>query len=422
MNRSLLCIVIVVCAACATHDADPAGEWGFEDPPDEEAPAPEASPLPEATPDEPDVEPTPDRTCPTPDLRHWDPEEFDLELFRYFSCIHPPNQNVLFSPALARQTLIEFAEDQGGAEGEEIALLLGYPNLREATAAIAAYRASLLARRPRAAEGLRMHDLRRVEYSIPDVADDRLQEALSVEFFSPDCQAGECSFVPDHERWSETFLDELPPPGDDTHRAIVLRGQWEYDGVRYTPRGFDFQVTQAGVIPTRRILQRTQRAARTEDLWLLELPLVGGEVSVFLLWSELTPDQILQGLTTAELKELISGIDEPPSYPHIVHFPEFDLSQTLEIGVPLNLPQHLPIAGRVSADTDGLTFPSPLVLDSKIEESSGNQHLLGQSREGAEFRDPFLFIVYDHPTESILYLGRVARPVRFSDPDDFWAK
>lgn len=416
MKSFHLLILLTLVAACATHDAST--EWDLvddsPDPLDHEGSDDDDSPdgldlsddLDDATDDDEPVA----RTCSELDLDNWDPDDFAFELFHYFSCRRPADENLVFSPTLARLTLIELAEELGGAEGDEIAALLGAETVHEAAQTAVALRSQLLDRRPVDSSGYIVNAEAPVEYSIEEDDLDQLIAALGIEFFDTDC-SDSCRYVARNERWDEHFLDGASPDPNEYTQGMVLRGQWEHHS------GLEFNVIREFDRADRRRVPfprqgRDARYYRLGEINLIEFRLVGGEISLFLVDSPKQPDELTARLDNDLFQEWVDAMRSVSHYAS-VSYPPFDIVDSLDIGSALQLPIAIQTTTRSQVDHRGITFPTPIDLRFDRDDVSYTRGSLSTSY--FRFKKPFLFFVIDHPTGSLLLLGRVADPISIDD-------
>ena len=419
MKSFHLLILLTLVAACATHDAST--EWDLvddsPDPLDHEESDDDDSPddidlsddLDDATDDDEPVA----RTCSELDLDNWDPDDFAFELFHYFSCRRPADENLVFSPTLARLTLIELAEERGGTEGDEIAAILGFSDLQEAMNSAAALQDELLSRRPVGTTGyVEPMMVEQSEYFIDEQDPDRLLEALGVEFFESRCADGSCSYQARNDRWPDNPLSEITPEPEVHSRGFALRGQWEYEHGSGVPRTREFEVADRSLVT----FYPQVRAARYQEIGpinLIEFRLVGGELSLFLVDSSDSPQVLATTLTHTIFRHWIDRITESTRRAS-VRYPPFDITDRLDITSPLRFSPRAETSARAEVDYRGITSPNPVSIHYERTQNTVKPEVYPGSTYFV-FDEPFIFFVYDYPTESILLIGRVSHPISADD-------
>ncbi len=236
-------------------------------------------------------------------------------------------------------------------------------------------------------------------------------------------------------RWigdrTEGTIPELLPANSITPltvlvltNAIYFNGSWavQFDPENTEPGTFTLE-DGSGVEADFMQVVSSFAGARIGEISILELPYVGGDLSMCLI----LPDA---GLPLRELEERISpetlsawlGLLEERDVS--VAIPRFSFSSRFELSGPL-IELGMPSAfGLGIADFTGITGTDPLFISGVYHEAFVNVDEVGTEAAGAtgvvidrtsvplSFRAdrPFLFLIRDHVTGSILFLGRVSDP------------
>lgn len=236
-------------------------------------------------------------------------------------------------------------------------------------------------------------------------------------------------------RWiedrTEGTIPELLPANSITPltvlvltNAIYFNGSW---AVQFDPEDTasgPFTLSDGGVVEADFMQQvGSFPCARIDGLSILALPYVGGDLSMCLM----LPDA---GRRLQELEESISpetlntwlGMLETADVE--VTIPRFSFSSKFELSDPL-ITLGMPSAfGLGMTDFTGITRSDPLFISGVYHEAFVNVDEVGTEAAGAtgvvidrtsvpgSFRAdrPFLFLIRDHVTGSLLFLGRVADP------------
>ncbi len=425
---SILLFATVLIASCTTLDPD-RGEWAVEEEPhpqplpeglpDPPAPAPSEEPEEAHGPTEPVLNPNHD--CPPFDPDTWNPEDFDFHVYRHLACQRSDDQDILFSPALTRIALAELAVELGGADGQAIADLLGFPDPESLHNAMEEYRQDLLSRMP-TPSNLYSADWH-VPYTFDEDDPERLWSALGVEFFSQICDPPDdsCAWLAQNDRWGASFLQTLDylDSSRESTAAMLFRGQLEsYIGPTRRPSNPDYQEL---------LRANSDAILLSEEMVLSELEFLGDDLSlllfhtgerIFLQYPESvdTADQSVtevEDLLSHQTLEQALGSLKPAvrSFQYVHWFPRFDIQETSQLGEYLRLPYLVPLTTRLRLDREGINDPEQLPLELDLPYN----HVSGPGRSPSAvltFDEPFLFMIYDHPTESILVMGRVSSPLQ----------
>ena len=349
--------------------------------------------------------------CSSINFDEWEPDEFAFVLYRYFACNREEGENILFSPAAIRLAAAERAQSLGGNDAEDIAARLGYESPEDLLEAADTYRSELLSRR--AGPGVMRGNNRMWDYWLEEEDPDRLLDAVGIEFFSAECDAAsqDCTWSPQNNRWTgEVFMEDLAPhtiPPHDYTAVMILRGQQKTPFGRQHPLlTMDFRLdtdTSITVVP---LQVAVDGEFRSDLVSLFEVQLVGEEISLFLLASwDLSLSQLEGYLSAALLHEWVASIRRTFSNSHI-QLPEFTLGETSSIETPLALSLPLTSSTDLFVQHSGINRPDPVELHTNWNYT----HTTGSEPDHFRLNSPFLFFVYDYPTETILLMGRLVDP------------
>ncbi len=424
-------IIAVLIASCTTLDPD-RGEWAVEEEPTSQ-PLPEGlpeppAPAPREEPEEAEevqgpTEPVlnPNHDCPPFDPDTWSPEDFDFHVYRHLACQRSADQDILFSPALTRIALAELAVELGGADGQAIADLLDFPDPESLHSAMEEYRQDLLSRMPTPSNKyfVDWH----VPYTFDENDPERLWQALGVEFFSQLCDPpnDSCAWIAQNDRWGASFLHTVDylDSSPESSAAMLFRGQLEsYIGPLRRPSNPDYQEL---------LRANCDAMLLSEEMVLSELEFLGDDLSLLLfhtgesisLMYPDTNDTANQSVSDVEdhlshqtLQEALGSLKPAVrSFQYVHWFPLFDIQETSQLGEYLRLPYLVPLTTRIHFDREGINDPERLTL----ELDPPYNHVSGAGRSPhavLTYDEPFLFMIYDHPTESILVMGRVSSPLQ----------
>ncbi len=418
---SLLCTVVglvltLLSIACSTSDNLDDYDWDFLEPAEAEEPGDEFDDdelydEPEAS--EPEPEPGKAIDCSKPHPEEWDSDEFTFVVYRYLACQRDFAENILFSPAALRIALGERAEHLGGSEGHSIAERFGYDDTADFVADTDSYRTELLDRRPvpsrKYEAGSGYWDY---HFDVDDP--DRLREAVGLEFYSADCgepSEVQCQWTAQNDRWSADFPGAPAPtidhPFSSETAAMIFRGQWES---HLSPNAYpmEFHVPNGQVVEqTHRILSLSGQL-HDDNVSIHQGRILGGEISIIFIHPRDLSLERVEGQLSADLVHgWIDSIERSSRKP-LLRFTNIELSQSVDIAELMQLGIPLQSATEIATDGKGINSPNALELQSDFDGMRGGGATI---RDQFRLQDPFIFLVYDHPTESILSIARVSNPL-----------
>ncbi len=404
----LYLLVVLVAHGCAPVDEADHSVWVFQE--DEGTAAGDETPEPEqaSSPQIPVVDYT--RDCPAFDP---DPGEFDFELYRYLACHRDPDQSVLFSPALARIALAEAAEGASQQEAEEIASFFGFERLQDLRSEVDHLREVLLSLRPHGAE---LYDSTGLsEYEISETDQDTLQRALGLEFYTAECDELECSWSAQNDRWIHQNFHFNPPERAvtrNTTRSVIFRGQTETIlSVDHPNRRVDFELPDGSTIDYPRRMFVTNYFGHTDTANVVVWRPVGGQLSFIVLMPqrETSLETIEEGISREALTQWLSAAQGSALY-MVLDIPPFDIEETADLsGLTSSNASNdlLAITTRLALHREGLNRPEPV----ELEFPEGGIALGAVSgRHYGQVTSPVLFLLYHHDLDTIILMGRLARP------------
>jgi serpin B len=205
--------------------------------------------------------------------------------------------------------------------------------------------------------------------------------------------------------------------------AIYFKGKWQYQFNAASTRDGDFTLSSGEVVQVPMMEQEGKfEVSSDEQAVLLRLPYAGRDLSMLFLMPVYghTLTQLEAGLSPAELARRIENLHETTTFISLPRFrvtSEFNLKQALqELGMPAAFDPD-------SADFSGLDGHRDLFLQEAVhkafvevneegtEAAAATGIITGTTSAGGVLLDhPFLFLIRDEVTKSILFLGRLADP------------
>ena len=352
-----------------------------------------------------------ERDCPPLRSDAADPDEVPFILYEYLACRADDGENLVFSPAAIYIALADLADDLDGADAQAIAEMLGHDSPQQLVQQAQDFREELLERRPRGAS--RSPSVFQ-DYEIAEEDPERLWKALGVEFFSIECASSPpCHWHPQNGRWSESFLDDAQLPGEDADdvsriQGFVLRGQWHRSSGVESSR--EFHIDEDEAIETTAYPAIPHQLGGDDDVTLIQRQTTGEEFAYIAIKSTThTLPEIEQMLSSTIVGDWIASLEHNSHHTGAgVGFPAFDVEQTVDLEETFALPTALQNTTRLALTLEGMNFPETVELEYPQGLSPGL---------GGTFRDPplslnqpFIFLVYDHTSESIVVMGRIVDP------------
>ena len=234
------------------------------------------------------------------------------------------------------------------------------------------------------------------------------------------------------EAKTEKKIVNLIPPGMLTVltslvlvNAIYFKGDWasQFDKQLTRDAPFHVSATESVTVPTMN-QTRKLRYAKRDDLQVLELPYAGDDLCLVVL----LPDKVdgldeLQAALTAERLDMWTADMWETTVG--VHLPKFKLTSTFELS------EALKVLGMTdafdNADFSGMDGMKWLVIAAVLHKAFVDMNEEGTEAAAAtavtisraalmlpvnfQVDHPFMFLIRDNVTRSILFLGRVVNPV-----------
>ncbi len=451
MKRTILTFALCAIAGCSSSTS--VGEWDLDEPsaeassggvsdvgtdPEEELADAASTPTSDSRDVQEQVDLAPTLVCPD-ESTEGIADVFAYRVYREIACRRGEEENILFSPAALELAIGEWMQLVDDETAESLAAKMGYDDPLQMVEELESYRQELLERRPHPFKldfpsGPR-------KYGFEEEDPERLQRALGVEFYSVECASSStqnCTWKPQSGRWNdEEFLD------DDIARAVgespvstqgvIVRGEWERpkNALKYQ---HGFVAASGSEIDIDVSIHLIDNFTAAETFYLTEWRLLGGEISVLFVGSSgLSIGAIESEFLSRPVSEWVATFDYPiPLRSQTSRVPLIDLVDTIDgskfsaIDIPLTNTTRLAIPRDDPPRRNrGINFPDRLtrVMIEGTRQPSfaplGESDVGGSSDHGTNEEDlpyyfsydgPFLIVVYDHPTESILKIGRIARP------------
>ena len=227
--------------------------------------------------------------------------------------------------------------------------------------------------------------------------------------------------------------------------ALYFKGKWRSQFKTGDTKPLPFYVTTNETVTVPMMYQNTKfKTASSEDetVKLLELPYFGGDLSMIILMpdpnaSYMGPDETLvlpdlpgleQKLTAENLHRWLAKLDQASPRTTSVSLPRFKISQNLSLAATLKS-LGLTTAFADTADFSGMDGTKNLYLsgvfqktfvavDESGTEAAAISFAMAATRSAARnFRadHPFLYLIRDNGSGTILFLGRMVNPAASSD-------
>lgn len=210
--------------------------------------------------------------------------------------------------------------------------------------------------------------------------------------------------------------------------AIYFNGTWvaQFNPQKTANRPFNITPTQQIDVPTMQ-LPATDAVgmAELDGLKVLEMPYVGNRLSMIVLLPEKVDglSQLEQQLKLENLQKWLSSVSSS-QYPVQVSLPKFKVTGEFELKQTLS---QLSMSSAFSdtADFSGMNGKKDLSLSAVVHktfisvnesgtEATGATAVIAGTRGGGkrfQANHPFIFLIRDRRSESILFLGRVVNPL-----------
>jgi serpin B len=209
--------------------------------------------------------------------------------------------------------------------------------------------------------------------------------------------------------------------------AIYFKAAWQYPFSEYATKQEEFQVTPDKKVPVPMMHQvKGFNYLDGGTFQLLEMPYQGRQQSM-LVFLPKTGDGLAEFEKTLTAKNLESWLGKCSTQQVTVAFPKFKFTRAFELNKTLSA-MGMPLAFSDRADFSGMDGRKDLYISNVIHKAFVDVHEKGTEAAAAtavvvatksappapkhEFRadHPFVFVIRDHRTGSILFLGRVTNP------------
>jgi len=213
--------------------------------------------------------------------------------------------------------------------------------------------------------------------------------------------------------------------------AIYFKGDWAKQFDPKATRSADFFVTPERTVQTPMMSRKTQlRSARFDGFSAFELRYQGDALSMVVLLPEARDGLgVLESrLNGIHLQAWLTRLDQAREGEAMVHLPKFKLSSKFELQ-PILSAMGMPSAFGGDADFSGMDGTRNLQISAVVHEAVIEVNEQGTEAAAAtavvmrptsmpapvpEFRadHPFIFLVRENQTGSVLFLGRVVDPTK----------
>ncbi len=238
------------------------------------------------------------------------------------------------------------------------------------------------------------------------------------------------------EQTNDRIKNLIPPNVIDSLTRLVLtnaiyfKGLWEKQFPKKATREADFRVSADKTVrvPLMYLQEAEVKYFENEDLQAVELPYVGGEISMLVLLPKGELSRVEPYLSSDKLEALrgmLTGLEKVD-----VYLPRFKFETKYLMGGKEGLlgKMGMPTAFTLAADLSGMTGQKELLITEVV-----HQAFVEVNEEGTEaaaatgvvvgikmvsskpvFRadHPFIFIIQERQTGTILFLGRVVNPAK----------
>ena len=228
----------------------------------------------------------------------------------------------------------------------------------------------------------------------------------------------------------DKITDLIPPGGVNAETRMVLtnaiyfKGQWMYKFEEKNTMEDDFRTGEGKTVrvPMMKQVKATLPYTQTEELQVLEMPYIGGTLSMIVMLPRSESMRSLEGIDASAFAELRQDLHEQELN---VYMPRFKFKSNYQLrDVLANMGMHTAFSGR--ADFSGMDGGRNLYIDEVIHQAFVDVNEEGTEAAAAtavtlmrmamplplEFRadHPFMFAIQEKQTGNILFLGGVYDP------------
>lgn len=207
--------------------------------------------------------------------------------------------------------------------------------------------------------------------------------------------------------------------------AIYFKGLWAAQFDKSKTRDWPFQLTNGERVSVKTMVQKSHfLVAGNTDAQMIDLPYKGGDLSMWIVLPRHADGlaDLEAGLTVDKLEALRSGLHEQQELdlllPSFKFSSKFNLPQVLSgMGMPSAFDGYTAdfsgIDGRRDLSITGAFHQAFVEVNEEGTEAAAATGIsMGETSAAPSFvaDHPFLFLIYDHVTGSILFVGRVIDP------------
>jgi serpin B len=221
--------------------------------------------------------------------------------------------------------------------------------------------------------------------------------------------------------------------------AIYFKGNWVQVFSKKFTHEADFTVTKKEkvrvlmmCVPKEDVEKHKFRYTETETLQVLELPYAGNRVSMVVLLPKKVDGlaELEKSLSNENLQKLLSGLAPCKGLELEVYLPKFKITSRFRLDSALKDMGMTDAFSSDKADFSGMTGVEKLFIYAALHQALVDVNEEGTEAAAAttvffrclssEFRadHPFLFLIRDNVSESILFIGRVVKPEGYEVASD----
>jgi serpin B len=221
--------------------------------------------------------------------------------------------------------------------------------------------------------------------------------------------------------------------------AIYFKGNWLRPFDKNFTREANFTVTEKEkvrvlmmCVPKEDVEKHKFRYAETTDVQVLELPYSGNRVSMVVLLPKKVDGlaELEKSLSNETLQKLLSGLAPCKEMELEVYLPKFKITSGFRLDSALKNMGMTDAFSSDKADFSGMTAAEKLFISAVLHQAFVDVNEEGTEAAAAttvffrclssEFRadHPFLFLIRDNVSESILFIGRLVKPEEYDAVSD----
>ncbi len=238
------------------------------------------------------------------------------------------------------------------------------------------------------------------------------------------------------EQTNDRIKNLIPPDVIDSLTRLVLtnaiyfKGLWEKQFPKKATAEVDFRISadKTVKVPMMFLQDAEVNYFENEDLQAVELPYVGGEISMLVLLPKAELSRVESYLTSEKLEALRGMLTDREKVD--IYLPRFKFETKYLMGGKEGLlgKMGMPTAFTMAADLSGLTGRKELYITEVVhqafvevneegtEAAAATAVIVGikmvQSKPVFRADHPFIFIIQERQSGTILFLGRVVNPAK----------